>query len=159
MFTRTLAELLCTIVKFLQSKQDFSTAAVGKPLSCYNPTASVWMHESSNWSKIKVQSAYFWPFIRYRRKRPKVDANIFDSALSHTRHSDASEEKEKNSVSTFGRFRLWTSFESSPVSVNGSVYACFNSCLLRVYGGCRSDRRRFWAIQQTVSCLRRNYRL
>ena len=25
--------------------------------------------------------------------------------------------KEENSVSTFGRFRLWTSFESSPVSV------------------------------------------
>ena len=25
--------------------------------------------------------------------------------------------REENSVSTFGRFRLWTSFESSPVSV------------------------------------------
>ena len=54
---------------------------------------------------------------RYRRKRPKVDASIFDSALSHTRRSDASEKREENSVSTFGRFRLWTSFESSPVSV------------------------------------------
>ena len=54
---------------------------------------------------------------RYRRKRPKVDASIFDSALSHTRCSDASEKKEENSVSTFERFRLWTSFESSPVSV------------------------------------------
>ena len=42
---------------------------------------------------------------------------IFDSALSHTRRSDALEKKEENSVSTFGRFRLWTSFESSPVSV------------------------------------------
>ena len=30
-------------------------------------------------------------FNRYRRKRPKVDASIFDSALSHTRRSDASE--------------------------------------------------------------------
>ena len=28
------------------------------------------------------------------------------------------EKKEENSVSTFGRFRLWTSLESSPVSVN-----------------------------------------
>ena len=26
--------------------------------------------------------------------------------------------REENSASTFGRFRLWTSFESSPVSVN-----------------------------------------
>ena len=55
---------------------------------------------------------------RNRRKRPKVDASIFDSALSHTRRSDASEKTEENSVSTFGRFRLWTSFESPPVSVN-----------------------------------------
>ena len=47
----------------------------------------------------------------------KVDASIFDSALSHTRRSDASEKIEENSVSTFGPFRLWTSFESSPVSV------------------------------------------
>ena len=47
-----------------------------------------------------------------------MDASIFDSALSHTRRSDASEKREENSVSTFGRFRLWTSFESSPVSVN-----------------------------------------
>ena len=34
-------------------------------------------------------------FNRYRRKRPKVDASIFDSALSHTRRSAASEKKEK----------------------------------------------------------------
>ena len=54
---------------------------------------------------------------RYRRKRPKVDASIFDSALSHTRRSDSSEKREK-SVSTFGRLRLWANFESSPVSVN-----------------------------------------
>ena len=54
---------------------------------------------------------------RYRRKRPKVDASIFDLALSHTRRSDAAKKREENSVSTFGRFPLWTSFESSPVSV------------------------------------------
>ena len=59
---------------------------------------------------------------RYRRKRPKVDASIFDSALSHTRRSDASEKREEDSVSTFGRFRLWTSFGSSPVSVKASNY-------------------------------------
>ena len=52
---------------------------------------------------------------RYRRKRPKVDASIFGSVL--TRRSDVSGKKEENSVSTFGRFRLWTSFESPPVSV------------------------------------------
>ena len=32
---------------------------------------------------------------RYRRKRPKVDASIFDSALSHTRRSDASQKKKE----------------------------------------------------------------
>ena len=32
---------------------------------------------------------------RYRRKRPKVDASILDSALSHTRRSDSSEKKKK----------------------------------------------------------------
>ena len=53
----------------------------------------------------------------HRRKRPKVDASIFDSALRHTRHSDVSEKREENSVSTFGRSRWWTTFESSPVSV------------------------------------------
>ena len=34
----------------------------------------------------------------HRRNRPKVDASIFDSALSHTRRSDASEKREENSV-------------------------------------------------------------
>ena len=34
-------------------------------------------------------------FNRYRRKRPKVDASIFDSALSHTRRSDASEKERR----------------------------------------------------------------
>ena len=47
-----------------------------------------------------------------------MDASIFDSALSHTRRSDASEKREENNASTFGRFRMSTSFESSPVSVN-----------------------------------------
>ena len=60
---------------------------------------------------------------RNRRKRPKVDASIFDSALNQTRCSDASEKREENIVSTFGRFRLLTSFESSPVS----VYLYFSS--------------------------------
>ena len=35
---------------------------------------------------------------RYRRERPKVDARIFDSALGHTRHSDAVEFRGLNSV-------------------------------------------------------------
>ena len=48
-----------------------------------------------------------------------MDASIFESALSHTGRSDASKIREESSVSTFGRFRLWISFESSPVSVNG----------------------------------------
>ena len=55
---------------------------------------------------------------RYRRKRSEVVASIFDLALSQSRRSNASEKKEENSVSIFGQFRLWTSFESSPVSVN-----------------------------------------
>ena len=45
----------------------------------------------------------FYNFNRYRRKRAKVDASIFDSALSHTRRSDASERREENSVSTCGQ--------------------------------------------------------
>ena len=47
-----------------------------------------------------------------------MDASIFDPVLSHTRRSDASEKKRRKILaSTFGRFRLWTSFESSRVSV------------------------------------------
>ena len=30
--------------------------------------------------------------------------------------------REENTVSTFGHFRLWTSFESSPVSVKGRIF-------------------------------------
>ena len=59
---------------------------------------------------------------RYRRKRPKVDAKIFDSALSNTRRSDALEKREESSVTTFGRFRQWTSFGSAPVSVKVSSF-------------------------------------
>ena len=40
----------------------------------------------------------FYFFNRCRRKRSKVDASIFDSALSHTRRSDASEKREENIV-------------------------------------------------------------
>ena len=36
-----------------------------------------------------------YPFNRYWQKRPKVDASIIDSALSHTRRSDASEKKTR----------------------------------------------------------------
>ena len=46
-----------------------------------------------------------------------MNAIIYESALSHTLRSDASEKREEKSVSTFERFRLWTSLESSPVSV------------------------------------------
>ena len=49
-------------------------------------------------------------------------------SMTHTPSSDASEKKEENSVSTFGRFRLWTSFESSPVSVKGDFVSKAN-CL------------------------------
>ena len=52
-----------------------------------------------------------------KNRREYLEYCIFDSALSHSRRSDASEKREENSVSTFQRFRLWTSFQSSPVSV------------------------------------------
>ena len=41
---------------------------------------------------------------RYRWKRPKVDANIFDSALSHTRRSDASKKRRKYSRPLLAKF-------------------------------------------------------
>ena len=52
---------------------------------------------------------------RYRRKRPKVDARIFDSALSHTRRSEASEKKEENTRVQFG---------ANPPVDNYRVLAC-----------------------------------
>ena len=58
----------------------------------------------------------------------QIQAKTFKSGREYFRlvadsySSDASEKKEKStpkkSVSTFGRFRLWTSFECSPVSIN-----------------------------------------
>ena len=44
---------------------------------------------------LAVQGEGYFSFNRNRRKRPKVDASICDSALSHTRRPDASEKKEK----------------------------------------------------------------
>ena len=38
-------------------------------------------------------------------------------AESYSSLGRVAKKREENSVSTFGRFRLWTSFESSPVSV------------------------------------------
>ena len=46
-----------------------------------------------------------------------MDASISDSALSRTRCSDVSEKRRKILASTFGRFHLWKSFESGPVSL------------------------------------------
>ena len=43
-------------------------------------------------------------FNRYRRKRPKVDTSVFDTVLSHTRRSDASEKKKKNTCVYFWTF-------------------------------------------------------
>ena len=42
----------------------------------------------------------------HRRIWNKVDANFFDSALSHTRRSDASEKKENTLASTLVQIRL-----------------------------------------------------
>ena len=57
----------------------------------------------------------------------KNGREFFDSALSHTRRSDTSEKREEISVSTFGRFRLCTSFESSSVSVNFQLKRLYSS--------------------------------
>ena len=42
-------------------------------------------------------------------------------AESYSSIERVGKKKKKNGVSTFGRFRLWTSSESSPVSVNGLI--------------------------------------
>ena len=52
-------------------------------------------------------------FNRYRRKCSKVDASIFNSALSHTRRK----KRRKERVGAAFTFRLSTSFESSSVLV------------------------------------------
>ena len=88
-----------------------------------NPWNRLHFYESHQLSSIRK---FFQNFNPYRWKRPKVDARIFDSALSHTRRSKAREKKEENSVFTFGRFCLWTSFESSPVSVNTWFFRHFS---------------------------------
>ena len=69
----------------------------------------------------------FGDITRYRRKRPKVDASIFDSALTvilvaRSPSLGRVRKREENSASTFGRFRLWTSFDSSPVSVKAKFW-------------------------------------
>ena len=59
-----------------------------------------------------------WIFNRYRRKRSKVNASIFDSALSHTRRSNASEKKKK--IAWWRCVHFWT---FSPVN-KFQVLAC-----------------------------------
>ena len=86
-------------------------------------TIFVYPSTSDNIGAEKLKNNFFCSkysrtfFDRYGRERSKVNASFFDSALSHTRRSDASEKRKENSVSTFGHFRLSTSLESSPVSV------------------------------------------
>ena len=50
---------------------------------------------NSTLAKTSLLSPIYFFLNRYRRKRPKVDASIFDSVLSHTRRSDASEKEKK----------------------------------------------------------------
>ena len=74
-----------------------------------------------------------WRFNRYKKIFTKVDARIFDSTLSHTFRSDASEKEEENTRVHFGanspvhNFRVLACIGlggvekvvfSSPVSVN-----------------------------------------
>ena len=47
----------------------------------------------------------------------QIGQRIFGSALSHTHRLESLEKKEENTMGHFGQIRLWTSFESSPVSV------------------------------------------
>ena len=56
-----------------------------------------------------------------QEKTFKSEREYFRLGLSHTRRSDASEKIKKILASTFERFRLWTSFESSHVSVNSRL--------------------------------------
>ena len=69
-------------------------------------------NEKSRYSYTTFTESWIKFLYLYRRKRPKVDASIFDSSLGRV-----GKKGEENSVSTFGRFRLLTSFEYSPVSV------------------------------------------
>ena len=73
--------------------------------------------------EIKLKIAEKQRFNRYRRISTKVDAGIFDSALSHTHRSQASEKKRKKILaSTLAQICLWTSFAYSLVSVNSKVF-------------------------------------
>ena len=51
----------------------------------------LWVDELGN----LVKKEYMKSINRYRRKRPKLDASIFDSVLSQTRRPDASEKKRR----------------------------------------------------------------
>ena len=54
-----------------------------------------------------ARSSFLYHFFkpnRYRRKRPKVDASIFDSVLSHISRSDASEKKKRKKRVHFSTF-------------------------------------------------------
>ena len=65
---------------------------------------------------------FFFTIYRYRRKRPKVDASIIDSALSHTRRSDASEKKKKIARPLLAKLACGqVSSIGSPVSVNSNA--------------------------------------
>ena len=97
---RLCSRITCICVRFLSS--DFS----------------VKISEDETTKNVAIKNQTKFSINRYRRKLPKVDASIFDSALSHTRRSEALEKRGENSVSTLVQIRLWTSFESPPVSVN-----------------------------------------
>ena len=66
---------------------------------------------------------------RYRRKAWKVDASIFDSAVSHTRRSDASEKREENSVVALRS--LLNVFSSGQVS-SPRLYRLRSKCLVEM---------------------------
>ena len=82
---------------------------------------------------------------RYRRKQPKVDAIFFRlGAESDSSLSDASEKKEGNSVSTFGRYRLWISFDCSPVSVNPGAASKSTSIDCNLSKSCANEFCKFF---------------
>ena len=69
---------------------------------------------------------------RNRRKRPKVDARIFGSALSHTRRSGTSKKREKIA------YPLWTFFPLDKFRVLASIG---ENNFLKIYleSGCRQQ--------------------
>ena len=56
-------------------------------------------------------------FNRYRRKRPGGREYFRLGAESYSSLERVGKKEKKIFASTFGQIRLWTSFESSPVSV------------------------------------------